>query len=199
MKHQLRIALLLGVVMCHAATANAQSVVVLSVKAEARNGATVTFTLASGTIVTIPASDIDAPMSALLIRAVDSEAKSQAAPPQRQSTARPGERRDPAPVPPVLVRESPIFINGVQYRVTEQNAVFWRFSWQASIRNTTDRVVRFNIEVQFQDADGFILDRGREYNQVLKPNEEQIFKGDKLLTIDVAPRATKANLITTGN
>ena len=87
----------------------------------------------------------------------------------------------PAPEPTPALE-----IVSIEYRVTEQNNVFWRFAWRLTVRNQSDTVQDFDATLEFQDRDGFIIDSGREYDLVVGPRSEKTFTGDILIDTDVA-------------
>jgi len=43
------------------------------------------------------------------------------------------------------------------YKITEKNAVYWTFSWQATIKNNTPGRLELSVKVLFVDNDGFVL------------------------------------------
>jgi hypothetical protein len=73
-------------------------------------------------------------------------------------------------------------------RITESNATWARFAWQASFRNTSDVPARFNITIEFIDSDGFTIDTDTAYGAVVPPQSERTFSGDTLISMPGARR-----------
>jgi len=84
---------------------------------------------------------------------------------------------------PVDAPASPVDVLDVQLRTTEKNTVWWREAWRVALRNNTADTVSVDLVVQFQDADGFVVDDDTEYGLVLSAGEETTFAGFDLLSV----------------
>lgn len=82
-------------------------------------------------------------------------------------------------------------------RVTEANATWYRFAWRVQVNNPASTAVRFGLEVEFVDRDGFTIDSDTEYNLELGPGETRIFSGDDLVNYPAAERvhAVRAKIV----
>ena len=157
-----------------AASSQTQTAFVVLKVVSATGNDLVTVLLPSGRSITFAPTDVDQALTDVLVRAL---------------TAQPQAASAPAPTPPDF--GPTIHIGSMDYRITEQNSVFWRFAWQSSIRNGSEEPRVFTIEIEYQDADGFILDTATEYRQVLRPWETKTFTGSSLLGVDIAPRVRR--------
>src|SRR5260370_32681625 len=82
-------------------------------------------------------------------------------------------------------------IVSVESRVTESNDVWWRDAWKLTLRNDADEPQLFEATIEFQDADGFIIDTSYARNLVVRPKEESVFTGFALIRTEVAPKVAK--------
>lgn len=84
---------------------------------------------------------------------------------------------------PIDAPESPVDVLDAQLRTTEKNDFWWREAWRVGLRNNTPAPVSVDLTVQFQDADGFVVDDDTEYGLVLSAGETRTFAGFDLLTV----------------
>lgn len=75
----------------------------------------------------------------------------------------------------------------ISSRVTESNNTWWRYAWRLTLANDSQKPMIFNATIEFQDADGFVIDQDHE-NGLIPASSEKTFTGYKLVSI---PGATK--------
>jgi hypothetical protein len=94
-----------------------------------------------------------------------------------------------------LVEREGWAVTRVEYVAVESNRVWIRCSWKVTIRNSFDRPLALNLEVQFMDSQRFILDTGRLFNQVLAPFAEQTLYGSTLVSMPAALRVAQMHAV----
>jgi len=87
------------------------------------------------------------------------------------------------------------YVKDVDFGVTEQNRVFARFGWKATIHNGTPRAQTYDLEVQFLDDRGLIVDTDRLYGRVVEAKGENVLRGDALIGFPAAVNVKKVNVI----
>lgn len=96
----------------------------------------------------------------------------------------------PAPNQPVVPSSRPKVIWvlwGLNYEITEKTPAWWKFSWQATLRNNMTSTVDFFINVKFLDQEGFVVDDDIVNPPVFGPGEQRDIRGFVLIDIDIAP------------
>lgn len=81
----------------------------------------------------------------------------------------------------------------VDSRVTESNDTWWRYAWKLTLANDSDMHQAFDATIEFQDADGFVVDSASEYNLVVPPHADRTFTGYSLVRVPGASRVSKTN------
>ena len=81
----------------------------------------------------------------------------------------------------------------VDSRVTESNNTWWRYAWKLAIRNDHDTPQLFDAVIEFQDADGFVIDSANEYGLGVPATSERTFTGSALVSVPGALRVSKTN------
>lgn len=89
------------------------------------------------------------------------------------------------------------YVKDPTFGVTEQNKVFFRFGWKVTIHNGTPRRQIYDVEVQFLDDQGLIVDKDRLYGQVIAGQDEQILRGDALISVRAALKVSKIHVAAT--
>ena len=79
-----------------------------------------------------------------------------------------------------------IGVDELATRVTERNDLWWRFAWQLTLTNTTDRTLVFDATIDLQDADGFTVDTDFAFGLDLEPGETRTFGGSALVSSESA-------------
>jgi hypothetical protein len=87
------------------------------------------------------------------------------------------------------------FITDVDFGVTEQNSVFVRFGWKVTVKNGIPRPQTYDVEVQFLDSRGLVVDTARRYRQTIAAQDEQTLRGDALISVPAAFGVTQVNAI----
>ena len=64
-------------------------------------------------------------------------------------------------------------ISGLTYRITEKAETWWKFSWQATLKNNTSHQVNFFVDINYLDRDGYIIDSGIINPPIFNPNEQR--------------------------
>ena len=77
--------------------------------------------------------------------------------------------------PPVELVEG-----SIGFRIQEQNTVWWKFAYQFTLRNNTDRQRSLNHEIKFVDSDGFVVDDATAYDVVV-PADGTVTHSDSTL------------------
>lgn len=79
----------------------------------------------------------------------------------------------------------------INSKVTESNTVWWRYAWRLTLANNSQKPMVFSATIEFQDADGFVIDQGSESGLVVPPGTEQTFTGYKLVSVPGAMKIQK--------
>jgi hypothetical protein len=87
------------------------------------------------------------------------------------------------------------FVKDVDFGVTEQNRVFMRFGWRVTVKNGIPRPQTYDVEVQFLDSRGLVVDTARRYRQTIAAQDEQTLRGDALISVPAAFGVTQVNAI----
>ncbi len=89
-----------------------------------------------------------------------------------------------APITPTPTSLPVAELIDIETRVTEQGGnVWWRFAYRLTIRNNSDSPLSLGAKIEWQDADGFIIDSTRERDLLLAVGQERTFTGDKLISL----------------
>ncbi len=79
----------------------------------------------------------------------------------------------------------------VDYRITESNNVWSRFSWRLKVRNKSGASRVFGGQIEFQDEDGFIVDVGSVAAEMVPGGREQVLTGFVLINAHSAGKVTQ--------
>jgi len=71
-------------------------------------------------------------------------------------------------------------------KVTERNDVWWKYAWKLVLKNKSNQAQTCNATVEFQDAEGFIVDSDRVRGLTVPAGGEETFTGFSLVTAEVA-------------
>jgi hypothetical protein len=113
---------------------------------------------------------------------------------QAAAPARPTQAVTPAADPPApLPAAAGWRIVSVASRVTEQNDSWWKHAWRLTLKNESAQPMRFDATIEFQDADGFVIDDDSALNLVVPAGAEESFTGYALVTMPGATKVTKTN------
>lgn len=102
--------------------------------------------------------------------------------PESQTASTPSVDTSPPPSPKYNWE-----FTGLSYKVTEKCESWWKFAWQATLKNNTSHQVEFFITVNFLDKDGFIIDYDVINPSIFNPNEQRVVRGFDLIDIEIAP------------
>lgn len=95
---------------------------------------------------------------------------------------------DSSETPDSNTLEQPILeILSAGTKVTEQNSVWWKYSWIFKVKNNRDRDYVVNANLEWVDAEGYVVETAQEYNLTIPAGEEKIFSGYELIDKQVAP------------
>lgn len=78
-------------------------------------------------------------------------------------------------------------------RATERNNSWWRFAWVVTIANHSSEVRDFKLQVQFMDADGYVIDDDTAYSLTVPPLQTKTFRDSDLVDASVARKVTSIN------
>ncbi len=81
--------------------------------------------------------------------------------------------------------ENALEIVSIDTKVTEKNAVWWKFSWVLTVKNNSDRDRTISPVLKWVDKDHFVLDQDVKYNLTVPAGEEATFNDYQL--IDISP------------
>jgi hypothetical protein len=84
-------------------------------------------------------------------------------------------------------------ITKIDSRVTESNSSWSRFAWRLTVQSMVDVTLRLDAKIEFQDAEGFILDEGHAYNLILPAREEKTFTGFQLINANLVRKVDSIN------
>lgn len=91
--------------------------------------------------------------------------------------------------------EKPAFeVLNATAKATEQNDVWWRYGYRLTVRNNGIDNSRQFFEIQFLDADGYVLDTKTE-EAFIKPGTTEIITGETLVNLPGAARVVKLKAI----
>lgn len=94
------------------------------------------------------------------------------------------------PEKPILPEEKRWRIVEISSRVTESNNTWWRYAWRLTLANDSQKPMMFNTTIEFQDADGFVIDQDSE-NGLIPASSEKTFTGYKLVSVPGAAKVEK--------
>lgn len=78
-------------------------------------------------------------------------------------------------------------------RATEKNKSWWRFGWTVTIANHSSETRDFRLQVQFMDADGFVVDDDTEHGLTIPAGQSKTFRDSDLIDATVARRVKSVN------
>jgi hypothetical protein len=82
-------------------------------------------------------------------------------------------------------------IISVDTRVTESNSTWSRFAWKLEMKNTANHALRFDVTIEFQDKDGFIVDTNTAHGLMIGPGAQETFTGFALIRAEGAPQVAR--------
>ena len=82
-------------------------------------------------------------------------------------------------------------IVNIATRVTEKNDIWWRFAWRLTVKNRESHPISFQVTMEFQDTQGFIIDKDYVFRLHLGPNEKKVFTGSCTVDPKVAPQVAQ--------
>jgi len=98
--------------------------------------------------------------------------------------------------PGLLPAQGLIEIQDIQTRITERNNVYVQMAWRLTLANRAGRPVVVAAEIDFQDADGFIITSDYEGRLTLDNNEVKTFTGVHLIRTESIGKVSKVNVKT---
>jgi hypothetical protein len=87
----------------------------------------------------------------------------------------------------------PFEIVSIDYRVTERNDVWSKFAWKLVLRNKSAQAAVFDATIEFQDADGFIVDTDTGRGLAVQASSDETFTGFALIRAESVAKVAKAN------
>ncbi|MBK8536912.1 MAG: hypothetical protein IPL59_18545 [Candidatus Competibacteraceae bacterium] len=63
----------------------------------------------------------------------------------------------------------------VDSKVTESNNSWWRYAWRLTLANDSEQPMIFHATIEFQDADGFVIDENRANQLIVPAGKERDF------------------------
>jgi len=77
---------------------------------------------------------------------------------------------------------------------TEQNDMWWRYGYRLTVRNNGMNDERQFFDIQFLDADGYVIDTKTE-EAAIKPGTTEIITGETLLDLPGAAKVSKLKAV----
>ena len=100
--------------------------------------------------------------------------------------------------PPITITVTPpppaelyIITENLSYRIMETSTNYWDYSWQISIKNMTCQTLALYIELQFLDADGFIVEWTNDIVE-FNSQEEKTLRGTAMVDVAIAANIVSA-------
>ncbi len=93
----------------------------------------------------------------------------------------------------ISVSQDDFEIVDVTMRVTERNQLWWRHAWRLTIRNTGRKTLVLDATIEFQDADGFVIDTDDEYGLRVPVGNQETFTGSALVNLPSARNVRRIN------
>jgi hypothetical protein len=87
------------------------------------------------------------------------------------------------------------YVQDLDFGVTERNNTYARFAWKATVKNGTPRAQIYDIEVQFLDSRDLIVDTAHLYREVIAAQDQQVLRGDRLISMPAALNVTKIHAV----
>ena len=75
----------------------------------------------------------------------------------------------------------------IKTKITEKNNVYWQFAWRLTVKNDFARPISLSGEIEFQDKEGFIVDKERLRAIDVPANSSETFTGSATVTTKTAP------------
>ena len=91
----------------------------------------------------------------------------------------------------VAAVEDPV-VATVETKVTESNDTWQRWAWKSMVQNRSAVAREFNLEVQWVDTDGFVIETDHEYGVRLAAGESRTISGQQLISQPAAKRVVRA-------
>jgi hypothetical protein len=70
----------------------------------------------------------------------------------------------------------------ISTKVTEQNSVWWKYAWNLTLKNNTNKDKSVRAEIKWVDTDGFVVDSHTEYSLSVPAGEEKTFNDFALVS-----------------
>ncbi len=78
------------------------------------------------------------------------------------------------------------------YQITEQNRVFWRFSWKMRVKNYGPDNIAVSPSVDFKNRGGYVVDSDSEAMLTIRAQDTAEITGMALIDVSVAPTVSAA-------
>jgi len=99
------------------------------------------------------------------------------------------------PTAAAVAPDKPEFeVIGLTARATEKNDAWWRYGYRLTIRNNGTDDNRQFFDIQFLDADGYVIDTEPEYDNI-KPGTTKVITGDLIINLPGAARVAKLKAV----
>jgi hypothetical protein len=88
--------------------------------------------------------------------------------------------------------QEPVEVVDISTKVTEQNSVWHKYAWNLTLKNNTDRDKTISADIQWVDAEGFVIDSHTEYSLSVPAGQEKTFTDFVLISV---PGATNVESV----
>lgn len=82
-------------------------------------------------------------------------------------------------------------IVSVKDKITKSDRFYEQHAWIVVMKNNTDKRLSFDLTVEFQDKDGFIVDQDLKFELYIDPHETKQFTGVQLVNASISSNITR--------
>jgi len=91
--------------------------------------------------------------------------------------------------------ELPWHVVSIESRITSADDVQTKYAWKLTIRNDSRQPAVFSGPIEFQDADGFIVDQDIALDLKVRGTSSGVFTGYALMRTEDARKVTRVTLV----
>jgi hypothetical protein len=85
-----------------------------------------------------------------------------------------------------MLEDANWYVKDVTYRVTQQNQAYVRFGWKLTVYNGTSKRQTYDVDVQFLDDRGFVVDTAHVFRQHVAAYHQQTHNDSFLIAVPSA-------------
>lgn len=137
----------------------------------------------AGTIVSVTAAFIVIAVTGLIASSIE-KSRDTLSSPKVEGTVTYGDKEEKRP----YIDNENWEIIDITTKITEQNSVYWQFAWRLTVKNNLVRTIKLSGKIEFQDAEGFIVDTDGLYSIIVPANSSKTFTGVAMVSTSIAPK-----------